>query len=128
MTLYLYRRGDGNEGNFPRFCVNIADDQCPFAALAALVANERIPGSRTRRHIMREIQTEGEREHGINAWVYEGPDGEEVFGAAWLTAELEPYTEEEYARSPFLFAQPLRDVLDSAAWRYYRKQVKMKGV
>lgn len=126
MAYYLFRRGNGNEGNFPRAMLNISEGECPFSALHALCANERISGSRTRRHIMKEMQVDGEPEYGILGHVYEGPDGETDFGAAWLTAELEPYTPEEYACSSYLHAQSLREALDSAAFRFYRRLVKGK--
>jgi hypothetical protein len=124
MPLYLYRRGDGNEGNFPRSMIELKPEECPYAALRALVANDYIPGRRVRLYIMRTIETEGEPEHGISATVYEGPDGEQAFGAAWLTAELEPYTREEFERSPYIFPQSLREALDRAAWHWFRKGAK----
>jgi hypothetical protein len=120
--VYLYRRGDGNEGNFPRNWVRLAEGQCPYAALVALVANDYRAGCYTRRFIMANLETDGEPDYGIGATVHEGPQGEQAFGAAWLTAELEPYTDEEFARSPGLFALSLRDSLDRAAWRFYRRQ------
>ena len=124
MTIYLFRRGNGNDGNFPRFFVKLTDDQCPYAALAALCVSERIPGSRTRRYIQREIETDGDREYGIRACISDGPNGETDFGATWLTAELEPYTAEEFERSPGLFPQTLRDSLDRYARKFYRAQTK----
>ena len=121
--IYLYRKGDGNEGNYPRGFIRLSDNECPYAALAALVANDYRVGHYVRRFIIKHIETDGEPDYGIRATVYEGPEGEQAFGAAWITAELEPYTPEEFARSPGLFAQSLRDSLDRAAWRFYRKQI-----
>lgn len=121
---YLFRSGDGNEGNYPRHLVTLAPNECPYAALRALVVNRYIPGCRTRRHIMREIQTEGEAEHGINATVYEGPQGETAFCAAWLTAELEPLSAADlahYQGQGMTHYERLRDALDRAAWAYFRK-------
>lgn len=116
----MFRVGDGNEGNCPRFLVDLADGQCPFAALSALVVNRYIVGSRTRRHVMQNLQTEGDTEYGVHLTVYEGPKGERAFDAAWLTAELEPYTEEDCARTN---AQryALLDCLDTAAVRYFNR-------
>lgn len=125
--IYLYRRGDGNEGNYPCGWIRLADGECPFAALAALVANDFVVRGRVRRYVMRAIETDGEPEHGFLATVYEGPNGEQAFGAAWITAELEPYTEGEFAVSPGIFAHSLRDSLDRAAYRYYRRQCAGKG-
>lgn len=124
---YLYRRGDGNDGNYPRALVTLTSDQCPYAALCALVANDYIPGRRVRLHIMRAIQTDGEAEHGITADVMEGPDGESAFGAAWITAELQPLSTEdaEHYQGQRLTQYPrLVEALDRAAWRFYRSKVR----
>ena len=55
--------------------------------------------------------------------VFEGPDGEEAFGAAWLTAALEPLTQEDCAfwQDHATSLYDLRQVLDPAAYRLYRK-------
>lgn len=89
MTIYRYRRGNGNEGNFHRCYVNIPEGTCPYKALLALVANDYILG-KTRRHIEKGAQIDGESQYCLYLTVYEGPDGETDFGAAWLTAELTP--------------------------------------
>jgi hypothetical protein len=88
-TTYIYRRGDGNEGNFKRCIVRLTEADRPHAALRALVLNEFNLGP-TRTHIAAQIQTDGEAAYGVHAWVHEGPEGEQAFGAAWLTAELKP--------------------------------------
>lgn len=122
---YLYRRGNGNDGNYPRALVTLAPDQCPHSALCALVANDYIPGRRVRLHIMRTIQTSGEREYGILADVMEGPDGETEFGAAYITAELQPLSAADvahYQGQRLAEYARLRDALDRAAWRYYLKR------
>lgn len=125
MRTYLFRRGDGNEGNFPRYVVDLADDQCPYSALRALVANEFIAGGRMRRFVLTNIETDGESEYGLRATVYEGPEGEQAFGAAWITAELETLTDAEALHySGRLSRYTLRDALDSAAWRQYIKGAK----
>ena len=108
MKTYLYRRGDGNDGNYPRFRVKLAETDCPDKALIALVASDYIPGSRTRKHILRNLQAEDGQ-----AWAYEGPKGEQVFGQSWLTAELQPDEGD---------APSLKDCLDKAAWRFYKKE------
>lgn len=123
MPTFLYRQGDGNEGNYPREIVTLKPSDSPYAAVAALVANRYIPGGAVRRHIVREVQTDGEAAHGVYATVYEGPNGEQAFGAAWITAELEPLSEEdaEHYASRGMYAHPLREVLDSAALAQFRK-------
>ena len=113
---YCYRLGDGNEGNYPRFLITLQENECPYAAIAALVANRYIVGSKTRRHIVANVQTDGEPEYGISGTVYEGPKGEQAFGAAWITAELEPVADSDY---PSLQEYGLREFLDLAAWRQY---------
>jgi hypothetical protein len=90
MSKYLFRKGDGNDGNFPVCVVVLGERDCPYAALKALVANEYIAGRPVRRHIIRSIEVDGEAEYGVHAVVHEGPRGEQAFGAAWLTAELQP--------------------------------------
>lgn len=121
MTTYLYRRGNGNDGNFPRYIVELSNADCPYAFLSAAVANDYIAGKRVRRHIVRNIVVDGEPEFGLNAVVYEGPEGETDFGAAWLTAALEPLTEADrdfYTDRATSLYTP-RQVLDRAAWRQY---------
>lgn len=114
MRTYLFRLGDGNEGNFPCLTINLADDDCPFAALRALVINTYRAGP-VRDHIAANIQTDGEPEYGVRATVYEGPDGETAFGAAWITAELQPMGDDPDAGT-------LADVLDDAAMADYTQQ------
>lgn len=124
MTAYLYRRGDGNEGNFIRALVEIAPGEDPYAALKALLANDYIAGKRVRRHIIKHVQIDGEADYGIHATVYEGPEGEQSFGAAWLTAELQTLSPEDAAhyRDSTLLQGTLTTLLDNAAKRLYRKE------
>jgi hypothetical protein len=114
MATYQYRRGDGNEGNFTCHLVRLSDTDNPFAALRALVLNEWTLCD-TRTYIAAEIQTDGDAEYGVHAWVYEGPQGETAFGAAWLTAELEPIEDDPEADT-------LADVLDPEAMADYATQ------
>jgi hypothetical protein len=126
-TPYLFRKGDGNEGNFPRFIVLIADDESPWAALKALVCNEYIAGRRVRRFIASNIEVEGEGgQYGVLATIYEGPDGESAFGAAWITAALEHLTEadREFYADRATSSYTLKEVLDGAAWKLFRKESK----
>jgi len=124
MTYYLYRRGNGNEGNYKRFVVFIADSECPWSALKALVINDYIAGSATRRHIIKNISCDGEREYGLSADVYADRDGDTEFGACWLTAALEPLDESDayYETGDLAQIKTLRQCLDAAAWRYYKAQ------
>jgi hypothetical protein len=129
MTSYLYRRGDGNEGNFIRAIVTLTDKDNPYAALKALVANDYIAGKRVRKHIIRAIDVDGEAEFGIHATVYEGPDGETAFDAAWLTAELQPLNKTDtnhYQDHSSLLQGNLKTLLDNPAWRMYRTELKEK--
>ena len=121
---YLYREGDGNEGNYPRFIITLAETDDPFAALAALVENRYIVDTRTRRHVRANVQTEGEPEYGIAATVHEGPWGEQAFGAAWITAELEPLepADIDYYRDQGMTSHAcLREAIDLAAFHHYRR-------
>lgn len=134
MSIFLYRRGNGNEGNFPRLLVELKPTDSPWAAMRALVLNDYIAGKRVRRHIARAIEVDGEPEFGMHATVYDGPDGETEFGAAYLTAELEPvrpddmeYMIERYGRGdnpgygPNVRAWRLRELLDRGALADFRK-------
>jgi len=112
-TTWLYRRGDGNEGNYPRFNVILEHGQSPYAAIAAIVANRYIAGSRTRRYIVKNTEIDGEAEFGILATVYDGPKGEQAFGAAWITAELSPDADDK------LREYRLVDMLDQSALRQF---------
>ena len=118
---YLYRRGDGNEGNFPRAIIDLEDNESPFAALRALVINDYIAGKRVRRHIIRTIEIDGEADYGVQATVYEGPSGEQAFGAAYITAELEPVSETDIDACYYsLFRSPIRKALDAGALKIFR--------
>lgn len=118
MKTYLYREGDGNEGNYPRFYVTLAESDNPWSAIRAIMANRYTPNTKTRSHVMRESQSDGEPEYGILGTVYEGPKGETAFDAAWLTAELVP---EEPNRSGLPAYDSLADAIDVYAMRFYRR-------
>jgi hypothetical protein len=121
---YIFSRGNGNEGNSPRFIVKLKASDNPWAALEALVTNEYIARGRIRRHIAANIKSEGEKQFIIRATVYEGPNGEQDFGSAWLTASLEPiHSDLDYQESKYN-TYDLRKVLDSSALRLYRKRAK----
>ena len=128
--LYLYRRGDGNEGNLPRNLVALRDTECPFAALHALVVNDCIPGRSRRRWIAKNLEVDGEAEYGVSACISYGPRGEQAFESAWLTAELEPLTEDEAKRwadnnpSRLPTAYFLNRLLDRGAMGLFRKLSK----
>ena len=124
MKTFLLRIGDGNEGNFPVGLIDLDDTQDAYAALAACVANRWMPGARNRRHAIKHIEIDGEEEFGIDVAVNEGPDGEQAFGAAWLTAQFEPVPLIEDAYYKRYSRYTLKAYLDSAAWRYYLKESK----
>ncbi len=118
---YLYRRGDGNEGNFPRAIIDLEENESPYAALRALVVNDYIAGKRVRRHIIRTIEIDGEADYGVLATVYEGPSGEQAFGAAYITAELEPVSEKDVDTCYHsLWRATLRKSLDRGAMAIFR--------
>lgn len=119
MKTFLFRAGDGNEGNFPRHTINLTDSDCPYAALRALVLNMYQAGP-FRDHLAQELQTDGEVEHGVYATLHEGPDGETAFEAAYITAELEPADLD-------LGAPILGELLDPAACDDYTAQLRRKG-
>lgn len=116
MAFYLYRKGDGNNGNFPVYLLEILDGEDLGAALRALVVNGYISGHSRRRYIRERLELGGEENHAT-AEILEGPRGVTADnGAAWLTAELEPLTlaDAEFYRAkgfPLYQLRP-RDYLD----------------
>lgn len=91
MALFLYRKGDGNDGNFPRYVVEIPDTICLASALHALVVNDYISGHHRRRWISKHLETyTDDREYGARAEIYQGPRGIMAYDSCWLTAELQP--------------------------------------
>jgi hypothetical protein len=123
MSKWLFRKGDGNEGNFPVCVVALGEHDCPYAALRALVANEYIAGRSVRRHIIKHIDVDGEREYGIHATVHEGPRGASAYGAAWLTAELQPATDDDVGEGE---CYRIEKLLDPAALRLYRAELRAR--
>lgn len=124
MKYFMYRRGDGNEGNFPRQCVALNDDDCPFAALKALVVNEYQIGRYTRRFIAKNLNVDGDSNRPM-ADIYQGPGGAMAFDACWLTAELEPIEDVDVpGRAAYYNSEyrPIREVLDKGALRYLEKR------
>lgn len=124
MPTFLFRTGDGNDGDFPRYIVTLSDRDDPYTALAALLANEYIAGHRVRRFVMANLDIDGDPEYGLYGAVFEGPEGETAFGAAWETCQLQPLSGEDldYYRDSGLQEYRLREVLDDAAYRFYCKE------
>ena len=117
MPTYLYRRGDGNDGNHARMVDDLGKDDCPFAALRALVLNDYISGRYHRRFIARNLEIDGESENVLGI-VYSGPRGDTAYGAAWLTASLDllDADDAEYYRDDTgLYRGDIRSVLDRGA-------------
>jgi len=127
--------GDGNEGCFPRYFVTLKDNDNPWQALRALVANQYIAGKPVRRWIINNTEIDGDADDTIHATVYEGPNHESAFGAAWLCAELQhaDWTDKPYdgwsagcwhSTNDGLQVYPLRAILDNAALRQYRAAMR----
>jgi isochorismate hydrolase len=68
--LYRYKSGDGNEGNYTRFCVSLTEKDCAYTAVKALLANDYIAGKRVRRHIIANTDISGESAYTVYATVY----------------------------------------------------------
>lgn len=127
MPMYLYRRGNGNEGDYPRFVVELQPRDDAFAALRALVASDFIARHRARRHITQCIEVDGDPEHGVSAVVFDHPDIVcDIRDYAWLTAQLEPLRDGDvqYYRDNGTSIYRLREVLDGPALRQYRAEVR----
>lgn len=119
--LYLYRRGDGNEGNFPRFLVELGESDCAFNALESLVLSDYNPGA-FRDYMAENLETDGESEYGVATMLLEGPEGESAYGAAYITAELEPIadSDSDYMRERHGAPEALADLLDAEALAAYQ--------
>lgn len=112
--LYLYRTGDGNEGNYPRCVIELGESDDAYAALREIVLGEFKASARE--WVSDNLYIDGEPDYGIDATIYEGPDEETSFGAAWFTAELQPIGETDAKR----YAQhTLREYLGDAAFAQY---------
>lgn len=122
--VYLYRRGNGNDGNFARSIVELGDCDA-YAALKALTVSNFIVGGKVRKHITKNLEVDGEVVHGLHGAVFEGPAGEKEFDAAWLTCELEPVTAEYADQSRLPLHADLKSALDRGAWQFYRKLTKV---
>lgn len=108
---------DGNELGVAMTAQQVADkvtDATSYSVDHSLVINTYRAGPE-RDHIAANIQTDGEPDYGVHAMVLEGPDGEQAFGAAWITAELQPTDDDPDADT-------LADVLDEAAMADYTQQ------
>lgn len=120
MKVYLYRSGNGNDGNYPKLLVEIEGRE--GAALSALLANEYRPGP-VRDWIVSNVIVDGCDQD--SAVVFEGPNGETDMGAAWKTAELQEVTTEDreyYENERSMGVMLLRDILDPQAWEQYCRE------
>lgn len=123
---FQLRVGNGNEGNFPAYhiwkkvFVEIKEGDDPFAALKALVCNQYIVGTKTRKYISKNMEIDGESDHTIYGIIHEGPNGETDMGSAWLTCEFINCTEDKDEIDYFT----LEEILDRGAKQIYRNACK----
>lgn len=122
MTMYSFRVGDGNEGNFREAIISLNENQSPYAALKALMVNRYIVGTRHRKHVAANIDVDGDKEYGIHAIVHEGPKKETAYGAAWLTGQFDKINKDDEEYYPD--AVDLMDYLDRGAKIIYNKLAK----
>lgn len=122
---FLFRMGNGNDGNYPMSVISLKHKDSPYAALTALVVNEYVLKSKQRRYVIKNIEVDGDANHSVYASVYDGPNGETEFGASYLTAELEPVKDEDlkFLSNKYGFYE-IRSILDSSALRLFRKNNK----
>jgi hypothetical protein len=119
--VFLYRRGDGNDGNFPRSVVELSEGDSSFAALQALVVNDYVSGGSRRRWIAANLEIDGEPDNP-QACISYGPRGAcAINEGAWLTAELQQLESQDY-ESPrqvvsgiYVEIIPIREALDKGA-------------
>lgn len=118
MQTYEFRQGNGNDGNYFETLVELAEDQCPYAALKALVVNLFSIGTKTRAYVSKLASVEGEADYGLYVTILEGTKAETEFGAAWFTAELRPVEDAAVYNAT---AYPLKDLLDRGAWQVFKR-------
>lgn len=81
--------GNGNDGvshHYPDYYVRTAD---PYR-LAELAMVDRFKAGEGMVWARGAVDVDGERDYTISATIYEGPEGETEFGAAWLIIEVFP--------------------------------------
>lgn len=128
---YLYRSGNGNDGDFAHHIIALDQSESPFAAIKALLANEYQTRTATRRHVMRHAESDGDSEYGVHVVVYEDREGVGSYnGGAWRTGTLEPLTDHDaeyysdhgtrYAMDSEGTPWTLRALLDKPAYRWFK--------
>lgn len=83
---YGVSSGDGNDGvshSFPGYYVRTSD---PWLLARAAIISE----FNDRQFAADTVDVDGEAEYTISATLYEGPDGETAYGAAWFIVEVFP--------------------------------------
>lgn len=86
---YGVSSGNGNDGvsqQYPDYYVRAAD---PYR-LAELAMVDKFNDGPDMVWASEEVTVDGERDYTITATIYEGPDGETEFGAAWQIVEVFP--------------------------------------
>lgn len=124
MKYYEYRIGNGNDGCYPTSIIELEDDENPYAAIKALVINHFIVGERTRKYISKNIEIDGEEDYTVYATVYEGPEGETEFGAAWLCAEMRYIPKDKLDYYIGYDRWTLSERLDRGAMMIYKREAK----
>ena len=86
---YGVSSGNGNDGvshTFPDYYVRTSD---PWR-LAELACVTSFKAGKSREWAKENVEVDGEPDYTLSATIYEGPDGETEFGAAWLIYEVFP--------------------------------------
>ena len=108
---YGVSSGNGNDGvshHYPDYYVRTAD---PYR-LAELAMVDTFKAGEGMAWAREAVGVDGERDYTISATIYEGPDGETEFGAAWLIIEVFPV--ESDSNGPLHSNGPEYDNLESA--------------
>jgi hypothetical protein len=93
---YGVSSGNGNDGVsqlYPDYYVRTAD---PYR-LAELAMVDTFRDGPDMVWAREAVDVDGERDYTISATIYEGPDGETEFGAAWLIVEVFPADPDDLA-------------------------------
>ena len=91
---YAISSGNGNDGvshTFPDYMVKTSD---PYR-LVELALVDQFEAGEGMAWAHEAVEVDGEAEYTISAIIYEGPEGETDFGAAWLIVEVFPAAPED---------------------------------
>lgn len=119
------RKGNGNDGCRFSQVIEFEENDCPYAFMDVVIANDFIVGHRARSHAYQSVMVDGEEDYTIYATLHEGYRGETDMGAAYKCAELRKVEDvSEYETYHF---SSVKNYLDRGAYIKYKKLMKERG-